>query len=292
MASVSVKMEPNQKPLAVRQVWAYNLVPEFYLITKLIPHYSFIAMDTEFPGSVFHYPTTDSYNHRNLSPSDNYTLLKANVDALKLIQVGFTLSDAAGNLPDLGTKYRYIWQFNFRDFNLARDTYAPDSIALLQRQGINFGYNATYGIHSAHFGRLMISSGLLYNCNLTWLTFHGSHDFGYLIKIITRRALPTRLEEFLWFVKVMFGDNVYDVKHMMRSCPSLFGGLDRVARTLNVDREGKSHQAGSDSLLTCDVFQKIRDTCFIDDEHKKHAGVLFGLEIEICTKLQDFEEFY
>ncbi|KAE9603290.1 hypothetical protein Lal_00008183 [Lupinus albus] len=283
-------MEPNLKPLVVRQVWGHNLIPEFSLITKLITRYSFIAMDTQFPGFVFHYPTTESFNHHNLTPSDNYSLLKANVDALKLIQVGFTLSDAAGNLPDLGTKYRYIWQFNFRDFNLARDIYAPDSISLLQRQGINFAYNATYGIHSACFGHLMISCGLLYNYNLTWLTFHGSHDFGFLVKIITRRALPTRLEEFLWFVKVMFADNIYDVKHMMGFCPSLFGGLDRVARTLNVNREGKSHQAGSDSLLASNVFQKIKDT-FLNGEHKKHASVLFGLEIDICTKIQDFEDY-
>ncbi|KAF1879915.1 hypothetical protein Lal_00022820 [Lupinus albus] len=142
--------------------------------------------------------------------------MEPNLKSLVLRQVGFTLSDATGNLSDLGTKSRYIWQFNFRDFNLAY--------------------------------------------NLIWLTFHGSHDFGYLIKIITRCPLPNRLEEFLWFVKVMFGDNVYDVKHMMSFCPSLFGGLDRVARTLNVDREGKSHQASSDSLLTSNIFQKIKET--------------------------------
>ncbi|KAE9612331.1 putative poly(A)-specific ribonuclease [Lupinus albus] len=125
---------------------------------------------------------------------------------------------------------------------------------------MTFAYNATYGIYSAYFGHLMISSRLIYSYNLIWLTFHGSHDFGYLIKIITRCPLPNRLEEFLWFVKVMFGDNVYDVKHMMSFCPSLFGGLDRVARTLNVDREGKSHQASSDSLLTSNIFQKIKET--------------------------------
>ncbi|OIW18937.1 hypothetical protein TanjilG_25380 [Lupinus angustifolius] len=216
-------------------------------------------------------------------PSDNYNILKANVDARKLIQVGLTLSDAAGNLPDLGTK--------FRDFNLACDAYAPNSIALLQRQGIDFASNATYGIHSAHFGRLMISSGLIYSYNVTWVTFHGSYYFGYLVKIITRSTLPTRLEEFLWFVEVMFNDRVYDVKHMMLSCPSLYGGLDQVARALNLDRVGRSHQAGSDSLLTWHAFQKIRDTCFTNDEYKKHAGVLFGLEVERCTKLLDFIDF-
>ncbi|KAF1879936.1 hypothetical protein Lal_00022843 [Lupinus albus] len=63
----------------------------------------------------------------------------------------------------LGSKYCYIWKFNFHDFNLARDIYTPDSIAILQRQGINFAYNATYGIHSAYFGHFMISCGLLYN---------------------------------------------------------------------------------------------------------------------------------
>ncbi|KAG8363880.1 hypothetical protein BUALT_Bualt19G0068500 [Buddleja alternifolia] len=144
--------------------------------------------------------------------------MKQNVDALNIIQLGLILSDAHGNLPHFNTGFQYIWQFNFSDFDSDRDIHNPESISLLKRQGIDFLRNKQFGIDSRHFA-------MLFN-------------------ILTGKELPDDLEGFLMLVKLYFGVAVYDLKNMIRAF-GLHGGLDRVAKSLNLGRvAGKSHQVG------------------------------------------------
>ncbi|MCI29127.1 CCR4-associated factor 1-like protein 11, partial [Trifolium medium] len=135
-------------------------------------------MDTEFPGVIY----SSKVDRRHLRPSELYNYVKVNVDALKLIQLGLTFSDENGNLPDFGTSNCFIWEFNFCDFNVKRDLHNKDSIDLLRRQGINFNCNVIHGVNLFHFFELMARSGLVRNERVTWVTFHGTYDFGYLVK--------------------------------------------------------------------------------------------------------------
>ncbi|CAA0841326.1 Probable CCR4-associated factor 1 homolog 11 [Striga hermonthica] len=271
----------DPRPIKIREVWSDNLESEIDLLSDLVDRFPFISMDTEFPGVIFKHQDLAGRRSGKPSPLDHYRILKSNVDVLKLIQLGLTLSDAEGNLPDLGPDGgRCIWQFNFSDFDAALDPHAPDSIELLRSQGVDLERNRSSGVDSARFAELMMGSGLVCNDAVSWVTFHSAYDFGYLVKILTRRQLPDGLGGFLEVLKAFFGEKVYDVKHLMRYCDSLYGGLDRVAQALDVGRAvGKCHQAGSDSLLTWHAFQKMRDLYFVMQEHEKYAGVLYGLEV-------------
>merc|ERR1712004_587239 len=69
-----------------------------------------------------------------------------------------------------------------------------------------------------------------------------------------------------------------DVKYPMKSCKNLKGGLQEVADSLEVERIGPQHQAGSDSLLTGMAFFRMIEVYFEDDlDDSKYLGHLYGL---------------
>ncbi|XP_011020551.1 PREDICTED: probable CCR4-associated factor 1 homolog 9 [Populus euphratica] len=146
-------------PIHVREVWAENLVAEFSLIKEAISSFSFVSLDTEFPGTLF-LSNLDKSLLSQAPPSHNYRLMKCNVDILKIIQLGMTLSDSQGNLPSFGTEFHYVWQFNFRDFNIQHDPYNDESIGLLERQGIDLKKNREKGLDSSDFAWIGLRGGL------------------------------------------------------------------------------------------------------------------------------------
>jgi CCR4-NOT transcription complex subunit 7/8 len=247
-------------------VWADNLQEELQKIMDIVDEYPYIAMDTEFPGVVARpvsFKDKDDYH---------YQTLKCNVDLLKIIQLGLCFCDEDGRyLPGTCT-----WQFNFK-FNLSEDMYAPDSIDLLSKSGIDFKEHDAKGINVADFGALLIDSGIVLSEEVRWISFHSGYDYGYLLKVLTCKALPKQESEFFELLRTFF-PCIYDIKYLMKHCENLRGGLQKVAESLKIDRIGPQHQAGSDSLLTAATFFKIKKIFFedtIDDD--KYMGILFGL---------------
>ena len=110
------------------------------------------------------------------------------VDLLKIIQLGVTFADEAGELADDCP----TWQFNFK-FNLQEDMYAQDSIDLLTRSGIEFKQHEERGIDVDYFGEVFMTSGLVLNDDIKWISFHSGYDFGYLLKLLTVAPLPRAL---------------------------------------------------------------------------------------------------
>lgn len=122
-----------------------------------------------------------------------------------------------------------------------------------------------------------MSSGIVLNDDICWVTFHGGYDFGYLLKLLTCKPLPESQSFFFDFIKIFF-PLVYDVKHLIKFTNSLHGGLNKVAQTLEVERYGMSHQAGSDSLLTLHYcFKKLKEKYFSGGSMEKYADVINGL---------------
>ncbi|XP_064481179.1 CCR4-NOT transcription complex subunit 7-like isoform X2 [Ornithodoros turicata] len=251
----------------IRDVWASNLEEEFKRIIHVVQKYSYVAMDTEFPGVVARpigeFRSTADYQ---------YQLLRCNVDLLKIIQLGLTFLDDHGNTPPGHS----TWQFNFK-FSLTEDMYAQDSIDLLTNSGIQFKKHDEEGIDPYEFAQLLMTSGVVLSEHVKWLSFHSGYDFGYMLKLLTNQELPSEESVFFDLLRIYF-PTIYDVKYLMKSCKNLKGGLQEVAEQLELERIGPQHQAGSDSLLTGAAFFKMREMFFEDNiDDAKYCGHLYGL---------------
>lgn len=78
-----------------------------------------------------------------------------------------------------------------------------------------------------------MTSGLVLNDNIYWITFHAGYDFGYLMKSLTGQALPENEKDFFALLHIYF-PILYDIKYLMKACKTLKGGLQEVADELGV----------------------------------------------------------
>lgn len=252
--------------LPIREVYQSNFTTEMKSLSKMIKKYNYVGMDTEFPGTPF---------SNNLN---SYKSIKQNVDSLKLIQVGISVADKYGNRPEeCGT-----WQFNLC-FSLNTDKHSLDSINMLTTCGIDFNELEKEGIPQETFAEYLLSSGLVLNEEVKWVCFHGVYDFAYLLHTITNLPLPETEVGFFNDLKIYF-PYFYDIRYLLRYNENLHGSLSKLAQDLSVKRVGTQHQAGSDSLLTIEIFIKLfQDEYIVEEYAYADRNCLFGISSDDPT---------
>ncbi|KAI9746620.1 MAG: hypothetical protein M1818_000333 [Claussenomyces sp. TS43310] len=312
MNDQNARGKANRGSTRIRDVWRGNMQEEMETLRKLVDKYPYISMDTEFPGVVAR--PMGSFRGKS---DYHYQTLRANVDLLKLIQLGITLFTEEGemtparpqssdsgidvNMPGARNYGKGIlpctWQFNFQ-FSITEDMYSQASIESLRTAGVDFERHESQGINPFDFAALLISSGLVCDDEVRWISFHGGYDFGYLTKLMICQPLPDNEVEFEVIMKKFF-PKIYDVKYLMKyaikqhsmgqTTPldaasteilqkfDVKSSLESLAEILKVRREGPAHQGGSDALVTGKVFFQMREKVFNGEISDDHLNKVWGL---------------
>lgn len=239
------------------EVFEANLERCIEQMRKAIAEFNYIAIDTEFPGVEYRSGGTCTL-------AGKYDQIRRNVDNLKLIQLGMTLSNKHGELATPVC----TWEFNFR-YDIKKDRCAADSRKFLEDGSIPWSRLKSEGIIPAHFAELLITSGVVCSPKNHFICFQGEYDFFYLMKVLTNQSLPATRTEASAFLDDYFCGKIIDVKFLLfhlteATAPANFitanlrsYGLESLAGILDVKRHGKAHCAGSDSRLTAQVYFKL-----------------------------------
>ena len=151
---------------------------------------------------------------------------------------------------------------------------------MLKEAGIDFEAIAERGIDPIMFAEGFLSSGLILNDDIYWITFHGAFDFAYFVKVLSNSVLPQTIEKFKTSMR-MFFPNVADIKVIMKEVHDLkMGALAKLARDLDLKRIGTMHQAGSDAEITLRCYFKLKDEYFKNGISPKLLNKVFGLSSE------------
>ena len=143
--------------------------------------------------------------------------------------------------------------------------------------------NEVEGIDVFAFGELLISSGLVLDDSINWITYHSGYDLGYMLSVMLNDKLPVEEAGFLQKL------SIWDVKHIVRmfhSSPK--SSLSEIAEELNIRgsvvNNSGMNSSGSEAILNSSVFFELRRG--IPDISKARGG-LFGLGDGIDTNNAD-----
>ncbi|KAI4988597.1 hypothetical protein ZWY2020_030227 [Hordeum vulgare] len=189
-------------------------------------------------------------------PETWYGNTRQTVDDGSLVQVGLAIEYKDRSMPAM------IYQFNL-EFDPT--TRAPGSSGvrfLRKRAGLNLERHCAQGIPIEQFIQMIERSGALSSNSITWVTYQGFADIGYLLLGLGRKSkLPEQRSVFLSWVRSVF-PNLYDLKvlHKIGYCTTAsetgHANLGAFAEDIGAKRIGGSHTAGSDALLNLECYHR------------------------------------
>ncbi|KAM3244267.1 hypothetical protein ACQJBY_055902 [Aegilops geniculata] len=261
----AVPMPSSAVPVC--SVWAWNFRDESDKLCHLAWKARYVAVNVHYPGLVHHVDR----NHNILTVEERYAVVKANVDALKLLQVGIALRDGQG-------RHLGAWEFNLRDFCAVSDPHDEGSLAYLAGRGLDVDKLRVRGLSAKMLREKLLRSGLFDpRCARSWITYAGAYHMAYLLKIVTGGApLPQDMAGFVYAVRRYLGDQVYDVARMAAECAAMPLGLERIADHLGFHPPlGSPRLAAAASVHALQVFMRLKYSECGDVE--RHRGLLHGL---------------
>ncbi|KAI5950248.1 POP2 [Candida jiufengensis] len=201
----SQQHQPRSAPI-IKEVWASNLENEFHNLRNFINDKNstiYAAIHQETPGIVARaigsFKTNTDYH---------FQTIRCNSDLLNLIQFSICFT----KIKDSTVSQSIIWQFNF-NYDLTKEMYNEEHLAMLSQQSINFSLHMTQGIKHFEFSELILDSGLLLDTSINWISFHSGYDLGYLISLLMNDSLPVDEPDFYSWCNLFF-PNFYDLKYI------------------------------------------------------------------------------
>uniref|UniRef100_J3MEF6 poly(A)-specific ribonuclease n=1 Tax=Oryza brachyantha TaxID=4533 RepID=J3MEF6_ORYBR len=254
---------PTMNGTGVRSVWDHNFKAVSDIVRSVARrarHVALtVALTVQYPGCPFVVQNAGERKpYEKLTAEERYQEVRANVDALRPIQVGLAIRAGDGDGEPL------VFEFNLRgfDINNPADLRDPKSIQYLEARGVEFSRLPRDGIESCRLRWLLWDSGLI-RARPSWATFAGGYHVAYAVVILTGSKLPDSLDGFTKRVASVFGRGVYDVKKISREHhPGHTGALTKLAERLGIVPAEQVHGvvAGAGAALTLRVFETLKET--------------------------------
>ncbi|KAF8670662.1 hypothetical protein HU200_050474 [Digitaria exilis] len=255
----------------VRSVWGANFDAEMVALRGFAARASSVAFAVHYPGVVHGHGGGATTDHNTLTAEQRYAAVKANVDALKPLQVGLAVGTRDGLC--------LAWEFNLRGFDPATDPHAPGSIEYLASRGMDLDAHRARGVPMARLTYALHRCGLLRRPGLTWVTYAGAYHAAYLLKVIGGGLpLPGDVAGFLAAMQRFLGGDVYDVARMASDCPYMPVGLERVAATIGLaSPQCSPGLAGAGAAIALHAFMSLMFNVFMGDVNR-YRGLLHGIQ--------------